>query len=143
MVPIERDGVVDGGASFEHALARIHAGARQTGVRVPIINEARHPVVGEALGVQPALGKAIIVAHIHRAEMPLPGRQEPNARLHVRPCLVIAEQRPVGVGQHKNGAGAHWHGGEGENRQDKCQSPPRNSCQEAEVRFHSCDPLMT
>src|ERR1035438_10149603 len=62
MSSIESDGIIHGGASLEHSLARISASGRQKRVRLPFVRVSGHPVAGEALGVQSALGKTIVKA---------------------------------------------------------------------------------
>src|ERR1035438_6241346 len=127
VAPIESDGVGDRGASLEHSLARIPPSERQMSIRLIFLLVSRDPVVGEALCVQSALGKTIIKANINCAIISVTGWQEPYSRLWVRPIFVVTEQRPIGIGQHENGAGVSRRGGEGEKRQDKSQSLKANS----------------
>src|SRR6185295_11034347 len=104
MAPIEGDGFFDGGARFEHLLARISPDIRQTGIGLPHIVESRHPVPSQTFGVHAAL-RSIVKADIHRSKMFFEGGNEPHPRPGVRPILVVGEQSPVRIGQHEDGAG--------------------------------------
>jgi hypothetical protein len=106
--PIKGDGLLDRRARFEHALvAHDHWQIR---LRLPGLLVARHPVEGETLGIDPALGPAIIVAEINRAVMLRSRRHEPDPRLAARPVFVIAKQDSIGVGQHEDRAGSDRQG---------------------------------
>ena len=139
MLSKKGDGISDSGAGFEQAFGRISPNALHTGTWFPILVEASHPVAGEAFRVQAASGPTINIADVRTAIIPVAGRNEPNPRLRVRPILVIAEQRPVGIGKHENGAGVNRRGNNGENSQDMSQSLQRSSRQESDMNSHSCD----
>src|SRR5689334_7255981 len=124
MNPIESNRVIDCGASLKHSLAGASPDRLRLRIGLPFLLVSPYPIKGEPLGVQPAHGPAIVKTDIDRAVITDASRVEPNSRNGIRPIFVVAEQRAVGIGQHKNGAGVHW------------QADERNACQYESQTLH-------
>ena len=115
----EGNGFLDRRARFEQ-LAVPDRG-RQFGIWLPCFFRACDPVGRETFGIHSSLRKPIIKAHINAAVALGVGRNEPNSGPGIGPVFIIAEQNPIFVGEHKDGARVNGRGNKREDCEDHCK----------------------